>query len=84
MKTTFLAAFAVLGLTVGGAAMAERAQFAQVLLAAGGGNHPQSDTNEHATQLAAGNHPEAEPNERATQLAASGIDSVRRSHGDYA
>lgn len=84
MKITVLATVAVLGLTVGGAAMAERAHVAQVQLAAGGGNHPEADTNAHATQLAAGNHPQAETNERATQLAASGLDYVRQSHGDYA
>jgi hypothetical protein len=64
MKTTFLAAVAVLALTAG-AAMAQRAQFAQVLLAAGGGNHPQAETSAHGTQLAA-----------------SGLDYVRRSHGE--
>jgi hypothetical protein len=53
MKTTIIAAVAILGLTVGRAAMAERAHVAQVQLAAGGGSHPQADTNEHATQLAA-------------------------------
>ena len=87
MKTTIFAAVAVLGLTVGGAVMAERAPVAQVQVAAGGGgSHPDAQTNEHGTQYAAGggSHPQAETNERATQLAASGIDSVRQSHGDYA
>ncbi len=53
MKTTIFAAVAVLGLTAGGAAMAERAHVAQVQVAAGGGSHPQAETNERATQLAA-------------------------------
>ena len=83
MKTSLIAAVAILGLTVGGAAMAERALVAQVQFAAGGGSHPQADTNEHATRLAVGNHPQAETNGRATHLAASGIDSIRRSHGEY-
>jgi len=72
MKTTVIAAVASLGLTVGGAARPERPHVAHVQLAAGGGSHPQADSNEHATQLAAGNHPQAETNERAIQLAASG------------
>jgi hypothetical protein len=93
---TILTAVAVLGLTLGGAAMAP----AQVQLAAGGGSHPeadtdaratqlafgahpQADTDSRATQLAFGAHPQAETNERATQLAASGLDSVRQSHGEY-
>jgi len=72
MKTTVIAAVASLGLTVGGAARPERPHVAHVQLAAGGGSHPQADSNEHATQLAAGNHPQAETNERAIQLAPRG------------
>src|SRR5437763_120254 len=40
MKATVFAAAAVLGLTVGGAAMAEPAQFNQLLLAVVGGDPP--------------------------------------------
>jgi len=43
-------------------------------LAAGGGSHPDAQTNEHGTQYAAGggSHPEAETNEHGTQYAAAG------------
>ena len=54
--------------------------------AAGGGSHPDAETNAHGTQYAAGggSHPDAETNEHGTQYAAGGgshPDAETNEHG---
>jgi hypothetical protein len=89
MKHLILATAGILSLATAGTALAQRTQVELQEFAASDmpqDGMPLRNTAEWSVQLAAGGgqHPQANTDEHGTQLAASGIDYVRRSHGEYA